>query len=88
MKIKRHRAKRGLLICWNEGSNGKSDLSIDDIKQSEFSSQKWDLDVFFTSKQYDKDTLKNLDFSEKELADFGYTIIARLYAFHKHKDMG
>jgi hypothetical protein len=61
-------------------------LTLDDIVNSG-DGKTWRLDDFITMKEYDKSNLDNLDFSEKELSDFGYYIISRLYAFYKRNEI-
>jgi hypothetical protein len=43
----------------------------------------WEYDVHCTSDIMLNSKFENLDWSEKELADFGYSILARLNAFRK-----
>ncbi len=78
MIYKRKRSQRGLLVCLNDMGDGKVQLTLDDLVKEKEDGSKWSLDVFVTSKDYDKKELKDLNFDEKELADFGYYILNRL----------
>lgn len=62
-------------------------ITLDDLVQSNDVPSKWIKDVLITFKEYDVRTFEELDFSDKELADFGYGIIARLYAFYKQGEI-
>ena len=87
MQYKRERPKRGVLVCINNVGDGKLQLTLDDIKRETVDGSKWLLDVFITSKEYDENQFKDLKFDEKELADFGYYILARLHAFFEQKEL-
>lgn len=66
--------------------DGKLRLRLDDVVQLADTKDQWKYDVHYTSKLYPGD-LKELKFSEKELADFGYHIMARLSAFNKRNEI-
>lgn len=78
MIYKRKRSQRGLLVCLNDIGEGMVQLTLDDLIKEKEDGSKWSLDVFVTSKDYNKKELKDLNIDEKELADFGYYILNRL----------
>lgn len=63
--------------------SGEIKIKLDDLVQSNDDQRGWVEDVIYTFKSYEANRFENLDFSEKELADFGYSIIARLHAFYQ-----
>ena len=77
--------KRAVLISL-EDEGDQLRLRLDDIVKMD-DPLVWKQDVHYTSKLYQKDNLENLEFDEKDLADFGYSIWARLYAFMKQGEM-
>jgi len=77
------RANKGVLVCFNKNKDGSLTLTLDDIINLNNESKEWSQNEFVTSKDYSEESLKALNFTEKELADFGYSIISRLHAFHK-----
>ena len=87
MAIKRERSKRGLLVCINKAGEGKLELTLDDLLKESCDATKWSFDGIVSSKEYSEDSFKNLDFDEKELADFGYYIMSRLFAYYKKGDL-
>ncbi len=58
-------------------------LSLDDVERSEENSRIWHKTVFITSKPINNTFLEELDWSDEDLADFAFTILARIHAFHK-----
>ena len=62
-------------------------ITLDDVVQTSETPSRWDKDVLITFKEYDPNVFEALDFTEKELADFGYAVMARLYAFHKQGEI-
>lgn len=87
MHYKRARPKRGVLVCIDTVDDGNLRITLDDIKRETDDGSKWSLDVFITSKDYNENIFKDLKFDEKELADFGYYIIARLHAFYERNEL-
>jgi hypothetical protein len=75
--------KRAVLASIKELGNGRLSLCLDDLVSNPSDDGRWDYAGGITSKEYDQQVLEELSFSEKELADFGYYVIARLYAFYK-----
>lgn len=56
-------------------------LSLDDLEELQQPSKTWRQREPFTFKEIDEMKFDRLEFEEKELADFGYYILARLRAF-------
>lgn len=79
--------KRAVIVGLEQVKEGKLKLTLDDLVQSNDESSRWIKDVLITFKEYDIRTFEELDFNDKELADFGYSIIARLYAFYKQGEI-
>jgi hypothetical protein len=79
--------KRAIIVGLEQVKDGKLKVTLDDLVQSVDEPSKWIKDVLITFKEYDARTFERLDFSDKELADFGYSIIARLYAFYKQAEI-
>ncbi len=77
--------KRALLVSLEKTENDSIKVSLDDLIQK--ADSKWIQDVLYTFKEYDVSSFEELDFDEKELADFGYSIMARLYAFYKQGEI-
>ena len=75
--------KRGLVIYSEALTNGIRKITLDDVTRNDNNVTLWNKDCFVTSKNYDEEHFDTLNFSEKELADFGYFILARLYSFKK-----
>jgi len=63
--------------------DGATHLSLDDAQCVGDDGQAWRRDAHYTSKPITVEELQSLEFDEKELADFGYHILARLAAFAK-----
>jgi DUF971 family protein len=74
--------KRAVIVSLEKVGNRAVRISLDDIVQSNDTTL-WAKDVLYTCKEYDSEVFENLEFDDKELADFGYSIIARLYTFFK-----
>ena len=87
MSTKSKRPKRGLLVCAAKSDEGSMRITLDDVVKKSGDASGWDIDCFVTSKDYDEKRFDELDFDEKELADFGYYILSRLYAFKKRGDI-
>ena len=73
--------KRGVLISLVQYPDGLR-LSLDDAELQGGVPAIWRQSDHFTSKPLSEETLQKLEFDEKELADFGYHILSRLYAFN------
>lgn len=74
--------KKAIIIRLTKEESGKLRVNLDDLVQG--TNNTWVQDALYTFKDYDKAEFEELEFDEKELADFGYSIMARLYAFYKH----
>lgn len=74
--------KKAIIVRLTKEESGKFRVNLDDLVQG--SNNNWMEDAPYTFKDYDKANFEELEFDEKELADFGYSILARLYAFYKH----
>ncbi|HOI95805.1 MAG TPA: hypothetical protein PK250_13960 [Syntrophobacter fumaroxidans] len=79
--------KRAVMIGLERSANSKLKITMDDLIQISDKPSKWIKDVIITFKEYDDSIFEGLDFTEKDLADFGYSIIARLYAFYKQGEI-
>lgn len=79
--------KRAVIVSLEQTRDGKFKLNLDDLIQSNTDVNKWSKDVHITFKEYEHETFEELEFDEKELADFGYYIIARLHAFFKQGEI-
>jgi len=79
------KSKRAILVYLKEGKYGTA-LTLDDGVLQPGQTDIWKRDVLYTSKAMSKVQLDKLEFSDKEMADFGYSIIARLHAFLKRDE--
>lgn len=87
MPTKSKRPKRGLLVCASKSDDGSMRITMDDVVRKDDDASHWDMDCFVTSKDYDEKLFDELNFDEKELADFGYYIFSRLYAFKQRGEL-
>ena len=85
--MKSKRPKRGVLVCAAKSDDGLMRITLDDVARKSDDALCWDMDCFVTSKDYDEKRFDELNFDEKELADFGYYILSRLYAFKQRGDL-
>ena len=76
------KAKRAVLVSLVK-HQGVLRLSLDDAESQSGTPATWKQCEHYTSKPITEAELADLKFDEKELADFGYHILARLYAFKK-----
>jgi len=79
--------KRAVMVGLERSTSTKLRITLDDLIQISDKPSKWIKDVLITFKEYDNSVFEELDFNEKDLADFGYSIIARLYAFYKQGEI-
>lgn len=79
-------AKRAVLVSIDKRSDGLY-LSLDDVKLTNEAIKIWEQADHFTAKQLPENSIEKLDWSEAELADFGYHILSRLHAFRKMNEM-
>ena len=77
------RSKKAILVSVEE-RQGTPWLCLDDL-QSDGASDActWRKAAHFTAKPISGGLLEDINWTEKELADFGYHILARLHAFYK-----
>lgn len=75
--------RRGVIVTLSPESDGVR-VSLDDVQHlGSGPSGSWEQREHYTSKVIQENSFDELSFDEKELADFGYAILARLYAFKK-----
>jgi hypothetical protein len=77
--------KRAVMVNAEKNQAGDICIRLDDLVSK--GACEWRQDVIFTSKDFDLDTFENLAFEEKEMADFGYAIMTRLFAFYKQGEL-
>lgn len=68
------------MISLEKIDNSNVEIILDDVIKN---GSNWVFETHYSSKEYEAKKLKELDFTEKELADFGYAIISRLYAYNE-----
>ena len=71
------------VVLYLEQVEGGFSIVMDDVCQDRSG---WRWDVHVTKKQFTEQAWDELSFSESELAEFGYYIIARLNAFRVRGD--
>lgn len=76
--------KRAVLVSLETESGGLR-IMLDDV-MCELPAGTWVQKEHFTNKLVPEDAFERMAFDEKELADFGYTILARLSAFVKRNE--
>lgn len=74
------RQKRALLIRLLKDESGVMRVMLEDAVREKETKQ-WKVDCLVASKNYDEKKFDELDFDEKHLAEFGYYILSRLYAY-------
>ncbi len=74
--------KRAVMVRLVKKSEGLA-LSLDDIAQRDGDDEVWQRREHFTHKVLEQSSFDPMSFDDKELADFGYFILARLHAFHE-----
>lgn len=77
--VKKNRAVMVRLVMKSEGLA----LSLDDIAQRDGDGAAWLLREHVTHKVLEQSSFDPMSFDDKELADFGFHILARLHAFHE-----
>ena len=77
--------KRAVLVSVIHDDQGMH-LRLDDVVQTG-QPKSWEQDVYITSKPITEEQLDKLGFDEKEMADFGHYILARLRAFLKQREL-
>ena len=79
--FKREKPRRAVLVSISVDNDGLR-LSLDDVQhQGPTATDTWRQREHYTSKIISEKSLDDMSFDEKELADFGHAILARLYAF-------
>jgi hypothetical protein len=75
----------GVLLSLVEGKPGELRLVLDDVKNdSELGRGPWRHHSMFTFKGYEEKHITDLKLSEKELAEIGFNVLARLGALREH----
>ena len=81
----RKRGSSGVVCSLMEIGNRRLRLILDDVKNENGSMQgPWKYHVLYTWKDYKIDQIADLKLSEKELAEFGFNVLARLVALREH----
>jgi hypothetical protein len=77
-------ARMGVVAAILEAPNGELRLSFDDVRtDTPADPREWKRVVHFTNTPLDPAKLTELSFSEKELADIAYNLLARLSAIRE-----
>jgi hypothetical protein len=77
-------ARMGVVAAILEKPNGDLRLSFDDVRtESPSDPREWKRVVHFTNAPIDAVKLKDLSFSEKELAEIALSLLARLAAIRE-----
>ncbi|HXM28286.1 MAG TPA: hypothetical protein VN957_19845 [Chthoniobacterales bacterium] len=76
--------RRAVLVSVEKESGGLR-IRLDDVMR-EFAVDTWVQKDHFTNKLVPEDAFERMAFDDKELADFGYSILARLSAFVKRNE--
>lgn len=72
------KGKQRAVVLYLERYEGGFSIVMDDVCKADSG---WRWDVHVTKKQFEEEMWDKLSFSESELANFGYYMIARLNAF-------
>jgi hypothetical protein len=79
------RGSSGVVCCLVDLGDGDTRVILDDVSNAQASTQgSWKHEVLFTWKDLSSKDISEQTLSEKELADFGASIFARLTALQKH----
>ena len=79
------RSVAGVVCCLRELPNGQVRLVLDDVEnESSTTVGPWNHRVVFTWKDFEAKQIADLALSEKELAGFGHSVLARLVAYREH----
>jgi hypothetical protein len=79
------RSCSGVVCCLRELADGKLRLVLDDVANDhKTTSGHWKHHILFTWKDFEAKEIDELRLSEKELASFGFSILARLVALRHH----
>lgn len=74
------RSRRGVLVRLTVQEKGMF-LNLDDLEELKSQPKTWQQREPITLKEIDEQKFDRMELDEKELADFGYYILARLHAF-------
>jgi len=72
--------KRAILVSTITGERAIR-VSLDDVVSDTQTPRGWSQREHITSKEFSRESLRKMEFDDKELADFGHYILARLSAF-------
>jgi len=76
---------KGVTVFLKEGNNGKIKLTLNDvIATSDSAAPDWKHDLNFTQNEYDSESMKKLELTEKQYAEIGENLIIRLLALNGH----
>ena len=79
------RSHSGVVCSLRELADGKLRLVLDDVENDGIAATAhWKHHVVFTWKDFESRDINELKLSEKELASFGFGILARLVALRQH----
>ena len=78
--------RRGLLIRASKTEGGKVRVSLDDVVELAKTQgpECWTQEIHVTAKEYDPQHFESLKLDEKELADIGYYVLARVKTYKTH----
>jgi hypothetical protein len=79
-----HKSKRAVLVSLEKDDSGIR-IRLDDVETG-FAVGTWLQREHFTNKLVPDDAFETMAFDDKQLADFGYSILARLSAFVKRNE--
>lgn len=72
--------RRGILVTLNRQDGGLR-IDLDDVANDQSSPRNWLQKEHVTNKCFPVDAFESMEFDEKELANLGYYVLARLSAF-------
>ncbi len=79
------RGPRGVVVSLRDLQNGQLRLVLDDVtNKSDAARGPWHHQTLFTFKDYAAGDIAELKLTEKELAAFGRSVLARLGALREH----
>ena len=82
---KNGKARRALLVSITN-ADGVLRVDLDDVVCGDGSGHAWEKNVHVTNKSISIENFERLSFEEKDLADFGYFIMARLHAYRSRDE--
>jgi hypothetical protein len=84
MSEQKHTRRAVLVSVERDGAHMR--ISLDDVVCDAAAPMNWERKEHVTNKSVAHDAFEKMEFDEKELADFGNYILARLSAFVKRKE--